>query len=185
MRIEPPRRVPDDEQKLTVLASLSRLGPCTELQLLQFLFEYDFSNYFEMMFALTDLCDRGQAVRARKGPSFRYEVTDAGREALALFGKRVPKSVKDILDRDGDEWKRRFRREAQNRQRIEQTDRGEFELTLSVMEDDLDMMNLSLTLPTREMAQQMADRWQKKAPEVYAAVIRILSGDSEEDSKNG
>ena len=39
MKIQPPRRAPDDEQKLMVLYSLSRLGPCTELQLLQFLFE--------------------------------------------------------------------------------------------------------------------------------------------------
>ena len=39
MRLEPPRRAPDNEQKLIVLCCLKGLGPCTELQLLQFLFE--------------------------------------------------------------------------------------------------------------------------------------------------
>ena len=53
MKIQPPRRTPENEQKLMVLYSLARLGPCTELQLLRFLFEHDLLNYFEMMFALT------------------------------------------------------------------------------------------------------------------------------------
>ena len=86
MRLEPPRRAPDNEQKLIVLCCLNRLGPCTELQLLQFLFEYDLMNYFEMMFALNDLCDRGQAARTKKGAGYLYAVTAAGVEALMLFG---------------------------------------------------------------------------------------------------
>ena len=84
MKIQPPRRAPDDEQKLMVLYSLSRLGPCTELQLLQFLFENDLLNYFDMMFALGDLCDRGQAVRMKKNAGYLYQVTDAGKEAVTL-----------------------------------------------------------------------------------------------------
>ena len=175
MRIQPPRRAPDDEQRLVVLSCLSRLGPCTELQLLQFLFENDLMNYFEMMFALNDLCDRGQAARAKKQTGFLYEITDAGQEALSLFGNRVPRSLQALLDETAADWKRRFRQEAQSRQKIEQTDRGEYKLALTVVEQDMDMMNLTLLLPTRELAQQMADRFPSKASEIYGAVIRLLS----------
>ena len=66
MTLRPPRRMPDDEQRLIVLYALQHLAPCTELQLLQFLFEHDLTNYFDMMFALGDLCARGQAVRTKK-----------------------------------------------------------------------------------------------------------------------
>ncbi len=175
MRIQPPRRAPEDEQRLVVLRCLSRLGPCTELQLLQFLFEHDLMNYFEMMFALNDLCDRGQASRVKKQAGWQYEITDAGLEALELFGSRVPRSLDTLLQETGEEWKRRFRREAQSRQTIRQTERGEYEISLSVVEQDMDMMNLRLTLPTRELAQQLADRFPQKAPDIYAAVIRLLS----------
>ncbi len=175
MRLQPPRHAPDNEQKLIVLCCLNRLGPCTELQLLQFLFEYDLMNYFEMMFALNDLCDRGQAARTKKGAGWSYAVTAAGQEALELFGSRVPPSVNALLDRSAADWRQRFRREAQNLSRIEQSDRGEYELTLRVVEQDMDMMTLSFSLPTREMAQQLAERWPEKASRIYAEIFRMLT----------
>ena len=177
MKIQPPRRTPENEQKLMVLYSLARLGPCTELQLLRFLFEHDLLNYFEMMFALNDLCDRGQAARTKKNAGFLYQITEAGREALALFGGRVPMSLKTLLDGTEAEWKNRFRQETQCRQQIVQTDRGEYELHLSVVEQDMDMLRLSLSLPTRELADRLAKRWPEKAGEIYDTVIRILTED--------
>ena len=175
MRLEPPRRAPDNEQKLIVLCCLNNLGPCTELQLLQFLFEYDLMNYFEMMFALNDLCDRGQAARTKKGAGYSYTVTAAGKEALELFGGRVLPSVYDLLERTGAEWRQRFRREAQNLAEITQTDRGEYELKLRVVEQDMDMMTLTVSLPSREMAQQLSDKWPRKAAKIYAEVFRTLT----------
>ncbi|MBQ7655286.1 MAG: DUF4364 family protein [Clostridia bacterium] len=177
MKIQPPRRAPDDEQRLMVLYSLSRLGPCTELQLLQFLFENDLMNYFDMMFALNGLCDRGQAVRTKKNAGFLYQATDAGEEALALFGGRVPKSLQTLLAETEGEWKARFRQETQTQQQIVQTDRGEYELHVKVVEREMDMMRLSLSLPTRELADSLAKRWPEKAGKVYDAVIRILTED--------
>ncbi len=177
MKIQPPRRAPDNEQKLMVLYCLANLGPCTELQLLQFLVDNDLLNYFEMMFALNDLCDRGQAVRTKKNAGFLYQITDAGREALELFGGRVPMSLKTLLAETEKEWKARFREEMQNRQQVVQTDRGEYELNLTIVERDMDMMRLSLSLPTRELADQLAKRWPEKAGKIYDTVIRILSED--------
>ena len=175
MRLEPPRRAPDNEQKLIVLCCLNNLGPCTELQLLQFLFEYDLMNYFEMMFALNDLCDRGQAARTKKRTGYLYAITVAGVEALSLFGNRVPPSVYALVLKNGKEWKQRFRREAQNLSEITQTDRGEYELKLRVVEQDMDMMTLTVSLPTREMAQKLSDRWPGKASKIYAEVFRMLT----------
>ena len=147
----------------------------TELQLLQFLFEYDLMNYFEMMFALNDLCDRGQAARTKKGAGYSYTVTPAGKEALDLFGGRVLPSVYDLLEKNGMEWRQRFRREAQNLAEITQTDRGEYDLTLRVVEQNMDMMTMTVTLPTREMAQQLSEQWPRKAATIYAEVFRMLT----------
>lgn len=179
MSLHPPRRTPDDEQRLIVLCCLSHLAPCTELQLLQFLFEHDLMNYFDMMFALNDLCDRGQAVRAKKRAGYQYEVTEAGKEALSLFGHRVPQSIKSLLKNTAWDWRQNFRKEAQYQYHIEQTNRGESELTLSVVEQDMDMMRLMLSLPNQEIANKLAAKWRKKSSEIYETVIRILMEDEE------
>jgi len=175
MKLQPPRRAPKQEQKLVVLSCLCRFGPCTELQLLQFLVENDLMNYFDMMFALNELCDQGQAARARARAGYRYELTEAGREALALFGARVPGSVKKLLEETGGQWQSRFQREAQSHAEIRQTDRGEYEITLEVTDQDTALMTLRLALPSRELAARIAEAWPGKAAEMYDTVIRLLA----------
>ena len=177
MTLRPPRRMPDDEQRLIVLYALQHLAPCTELQLLQFLFEHDLTNYFDMMFALGDVCARGQAVRTKKRAGYIYEVTDAGREALMLFGGRVPGSVKTLLAEDGPAWRQKFQEEDQYLSQIRQQERGEYELTLTVTEQDMDMMRVSFSLPSRELAVQLAERWPRRGAEVYETIIRMLMED--------
>lgn len=178
MTLRPPRRAPDDEQRLIVLYSLQHLAPCTELQLLQFFYEeQELMNYFDMMFALNDLCARGQAVRTKKRAGYVYEVTEAGREALTLFGSRVPGSVKTLLAENGPAWRRRFEEEAQYLSEIRQQERGEYELTLSVVEQEMDMMRLNFSLPSRELANQLAEKWPRRAAEIYETIVRMLSED--------
>ena len=175
MKIEPPRRAPDNEQKLIVLYCLSHFGPCTELQLLQFLFDHDVMNYFDMMIALSDLCARGQAARTKRRAGYLYQLTDAGREALALFGARVPASVQSLVRENEAGLREKFRQELCSHHEIRQTERGEYEAVLSVTEQDMDMMRLSLTLPSRDLANQLAEKWPRKAAEIYETVIRILT----------
>lgn len=175
MRIEPPRRTTEDGQRLIVLYSLMHLGPCTDAQLLQFLSEQDLSNYFEMMFALNDLCDRGQAARQKRKTGTYYMATQAGDEALRLFGGRVPQSLKNVIAEQGETWRRRFRTEAQIGQAVRKTPRGDYELTLTVTEKDTEMMRISLSVPSREIAYAWMDRWPRKASRIYGEVIRALA----------
>ncbi len=179
MRIEPPRRAPDNEQKLIVLYCLSQFGPCTELQLLQFLFGNDLMNYFDMMIALSDLCARGQAVRTKKRAGYLYQPTEAGLEALGLFGGRIPASVQSLVSENAPALRERFRQELHSQQQIRQTQRGEYEVSLTAMEQDMDLMRLELTLPTRELASQLAEKWPRKAAEVYETVFRILTEEAQ------
>lgn len=179
MSLTPPKRPPDDEQRLVVLDALRQLGPCTELQLLQFLAEYDLMNYFDMMIALQDLCARGQAVRAPRRAGYLYQTTPAGEEALALFGGRVPGSVKKLLEETGEAWRQRFLQEDTCVSQVRQTERGDYELSLAVREQDIDTLRLTFILPTRELANRLSAQWPGKASQLYETVIRILSEDGE------
>ena len=116
-------------------------------------------------------------MRSQRRAGNLYTLTEAGEEALSLFGSRVPGSVKKLLETSGDVWRARFQQEDQCRHSIRQTERGEYELTLAVQDQEMDLLRLTLTLPTRELARQMADQWKDRAGQVYEAVIRALSED--------
>lgn len=170
----PSRLTPDPELRLLALYALLRLGPCTDLTLLQFLFEYDLMNYFEMMAALTDLCKQGNAVRTEEEAAWRYEVTDAGRELLKMFENRIPGSKREIVDAHAAEWLPKIRRERERGAVIRQTERGEYEVALSLRDRQMEMMRVTLSLPTGEMAQRISTQWQKRAGDVYQTIIGLL-----------
>lgn len=177
MSLRPPRQMPDFERRMVVLQCLRFLGPCTDLQLLRFLTEYDLMNYFDMMFALTDLCAQGQAVRTKEQVGYIYNLTEAGKEAMALFGDRVPRSVQAIVTDNAPRWARRFAQEGQCAASIDKNAWGEWDLTLSLRDNQNNMMRLILSLPSQQLAGEISRKWPDKAAEIYRQIIRILAGE--------
>lgn len=177
MSLRPPRQMPDFERRMVVLQCLRFLGPCTDLQLLRFLTEYDLMNYFDMMFALNDLCAQGQAVRTKEQVGYVYALTEAGKEAMTLFGDRVPRSVQTLVEENAPRWARRFEQEGQCAASIEKNGRGEWDLTLSLRDQQNNMMRLILSMPSQELAADISQKWPDKAAEIYKQIIRILAGE--------
>jgi len=178
MSLQPPRRTPEEERRLIVLYSLHHLAPCNHIQLYQFIAELEQMNYFGMMFVLNDLCDQGQTVRLKRRVGYQYEVTDAGREVLELFGNRVPHSLKTLLAETGASWRARFQEEAQFQHEITKSEQGETELHLSVVENDSDALRITLPLPTEDLAHVLATRWHQKGGDIYGAIFRLLMEDT-------
>ncbi len=171
----PPRRAPEPEMRLLLLYTMDKLGVCTDLQLLQFLFEYDLMNYFDLTLTLADLCDQGHAVRTPYPSHSLYRLTAAGQEALKMFYARIPLSVRQTVDDHAPLWQERIAQEQQYLSAYNQTDRGEFALELQVMEQNMEMMKISLSLPGADVAAQMRKNWPSKAAEIYQTIISLLA----------
>lgn len=175
MSLHPPRRSPEEETRLIILYTIRHLPPCTGVQLQQILFDYNEMNYFDMMFALNDLCANGQAIREADGDQHVYAITPAGEEALLLFGNRVPGSIRQYIAEKGLLWQARLKEGEQYPHQIRKTEKGEWVLSLGVQEKDAPLMQLTLSLPSYEMAAQMAKNWPEKASAFYAGAIGLLS----------
>lgn len=175
MSLHPPRRTPEEETRLILLYTIKHLPPCTAMQLQQILFDYNEMNYFDMMFALNDLCANGQALREADGAKHVYAITPAGLEALAFFGNRVPVSIRQYVEEKGLLWQARLKESEQYPCQIRKTEKGDFVLSLSVQEKDAPLMQLTLSLPSYEMAARMARGWAGNASAFYASAIRLLS----------
>lgn len=170
----PTRRPPDAELKLTTLYALKRLGPCTDLVLLQFLFGYDLMNYIEMMIALSDLCKDGQVARVAQEAAWRYEVTKAGIDTLALFENRIPLSIRELVDQNAPAYIDAIRLTRERKSAIVQTPRGEYEVTLTLEEKDMQLIKVTLSLPTKELALSMEQGWRKQAGDVYGHIVALM-----------
>lgn len=166
-----PTRTPDTQQKLTVLYALEHLGPCYDMQLLRFFGDKGLMNWFDIVFALVDLCRDGQTVRTNRVNQNLYEITDSGRETLQLLYAHVPLSVRDEIEQNAAEWKKRFSKEQEYASEICQTEGGETELKMYIMEQGMRMLSLSMTLPDEHTAMALQQKWPGIADSVYSYII--------------
>lgn len=174
-----PARATGAQQRLTVLYALEKMGPCYDMQLLQFLCDEELMNYFDMMFALVDLCREGQAVRTHLVSSNLYEVTPAGRETVALCAAHLPESTKRLIDGKATEIREKFRREQECVAEYEKTPRGDYRLDMYVMEHAMEMAKISLSLPDEGTAMELKQKWNRVGSDVYAYMMGRLAEDQD------
>lgn len=171
----PNRQRPEAESRLLALMLMDGLPDAADTFLLRCCAEADLLTYFELMPALSRLTREGQALRRQSGTVWRYRLTDAGRETLALFAGRIPASDRDRIARLLPAWREALRIKQEYRADMRQTARGEYEVTLAVMDGETPVLSLCLPVPSAELAARVRDRWETAGARVYAGVMDLLT----------
>lgn len=172
------KRTPSDtENKLLLLHAIDRLGAVTAEQLLVFVVENDHMGYISLQLGLAELADAG-LIRKRPHPlGTLYVLTGKGRDSLSLFEKRIPYSRLTSVQEQATDWRQRFKLEKQMPASFEKTEGGEYTVRLRLIEHDADLIDLRISVPTHEQAQQFCDAWIKQASSIYATIVRSLGED--------
>lgn len=172
----PQYRLGELERKLLALHALKELGPCNNLQLIDFMVSQDLMNYFDLQLALHELTGRGQLTREAVQGDERYAITPSGEEAIALFIGRLGDSALTRMDAAIPAFKERLRRERELFAAISHEGRNEYHAKLGVREGSMDLLKLDISLPTAELAGRFKDAWEHRAREIYDFIIERLSG---------
>lgn len=163
----------EEEDKLILLSSLSRLGGCTQEQLLRFLAESGLMNPFQFYLALGGLKEAGFIREARHMEGALLFLTPQGRESVEMFASRIRASQQEKLDTHAPEWKRRIRDELQMPAEWKETDNG-FSVTLRALESGAEIFSMTLTAATRAQAKRFCERWPSRAPFLYQTIMEQL-----------
>ncbi len=175
----PKRQRPETECRLIVLLLLSELPEATDTFLLRCCSDGELLSYFELMPALSSLTREGQTARRMDGTSWRYSLTQAGRETLSLFLSRIPESdrqtVRSLLPR----WQEALHRKREFTATMEQNQSGEYDVRLSVIDKGTSILSLSMPVPSSELAARMTQRWETEGAKVYQELIQLMTGQEE------
>ena len=173
----PARKPSMTEQKLVTLYALDRLGPATALQLLRFMVENELMDYIALQLSAAELDEMGLLRKLPHALGALYAPSAKGYEALALFRGRIPHSRAGLIDGIAPVWKHRFREEKQVLADWERAPSGEYMAHLRLMESELPLLDVRVSLPTRELANRFCLRWPRAANELYAQLMRTLGED--------
>ncbi len=173
----PQHRLGDVPRKLLCLYALKVLGPCGNLQLISFMMQTDIMNYFDLQTALYELRDAGQVARTPQTADDLYEITQSGLETLKLFEGRAPQSAMDAIDAQGPEFRRRIHLARERSARITHENHNEYHVQMQVVEQNMPLISIDLSLPTAELAARFRDRWSDHAQDIYDFIIDRLAGE--------
>jgi len=185
----PPRKVSETENMLRLLLCVDALGSATPVQLWTFAAEQELMDYVTMRLCLHKLLSAGEIETGEGALKEQLFVTDRGREALSLFGQRVPGDIRKRVRQAAPEFHGRMERNQQVRAVYEMARPDDYRLNLSVCEGDLPTIRLHMETTNRSLASRAIHRFAIYAAEtttyLYGLAEQAAAVPADADSADG
>jgi DNA-binding PadR family transcriptional regulator len=161
--------------KLMILYILSRVSfPLTNAQLTAFILEKEYTNYFNIQRAISDLIDDSYITVKTIRNSSLYRITDSGTETLDFFDNMISAGIKNDIDNYLAQNKYELQEEVSTLADSYQIKKGEFAAHLRVIERETPIIDLTMVVTTEEEAEMLCRNWKEKSSEVYASIMSSL-----------
>lgn len=161
--------------KLMILYILSRVNfPLTNAQLTAFILEKEYTNYFNIQRAISELIDDAFIATKTIRNSTLYRITDSGLETLLFFDNMISAGIKEDIEAYLQANKYELQAEVSTPADFFQVKKGEYKVNMSVVERDTPIIELSLTVTSEEEAALMCNNWKEKSSDIYAYLMSSL-----------
>jgi DNA-binding PadR family transcriptional regulator len=161
--------------KLIILYMLDKVDfPLSNAQLSEFILEKEYTDYFTVQQAISELLETGFVRMETSRNTSLYHITEAGRETLAYFHKKISSAIQEDIDHFLEEHKYQLRNALSTPADYYKTTDGEYAARCRVLEKNAVLIDLTLTVPTQEQAAAICSHWRDKSQELYASIIQTL-----------
>lgn len=161
--------------KLIVLYMLNRVTfPMTTAQVSDFILEKEYTNFLTLQQVINELTDANlissETIRNRT----HLSITEEGLETLNFFENRINDAIKQDINTYFRENEYTLRNEVSVLGDYYKSTSGEYEAHLVAKDRGMNLVDITLSVPTEEMAASICDNWQKKNEEIYQYLIEQL-----------
>ncbi|MBP5282132.1 MAG: DUF4364 family protein [Lachnospiraceae bacterium] len=161
--------------KLIVLYMLDRVNfPLTSAQISDFMLEKEYTNFMTLQQIISELTQAGmlsaQSIRNRT----HLSITAEGKETLHYFENRIGDGIKADVKNYFQEKEFDMRNEVSVLADYYKATSGDYETRLVAKDRGISLIDLTLSVPTKEIAENICDNWQKKNQEIYQYLTKEL-----------
>lgn len=169
-------------KQLSLLFSLSAASTeLTESQLFACVYACCDMSWFEFCEELPYLMEEGHIVEVPRAFGQCLRLTKSGERALEMFQKSIPQSTRTAIETYMQENRLSLNREKQLVSSMEELPKGGQMVVLKALEGDRTIMEIRLSVASREQALQMRSRWKHAAEDIYAQIWGQLEQEDYED----
>lgn len=161
--------------KLIVLYMLDKVSfPLTEAQITDFILGKEYTTYFSLRQAISELIDADLIKVETFRNSSHYHLTEEGKNTLEYFGNKISPSI--ITDIDEYLVTNQFTLldEVSTTADFYKTTNNDYAVECKVREKNSDLISLTLTVPTKEQANAICSNWKVESQEVYSYLMDKL-----------
>ena len=103
-----------------------------------------------------------------------YSITGEGQKTLEFFGNKISSQIQDEIEEYLKEHKYELRNEVSVPADYYPTGNGEYAARCRVLEKGSALIDLTLTVPTREQAESICANWSSRSQQIYAYLMQNL-----------
>jgi len=180
---------PDDyrlaENKLLLLYLIDKMDiPLSNGQISQFALEENYMNYFFIQKCLSEMIEINYLEATQENNNTRYTITDDGLETLKYFEKHISANIRSRINTYVLENRRKLKRDFEITANYFLDNRTkEFIVKCGVYEDSKVLMELNISVVTREHAKLIVGNWKNSSSEIYNDILDNLVNGKEQIDK--
>ena len=165
------------ENKLTILYLLDQIElPLSRSQITDYIRQSEFMDYYTLQQTLADMVDGGYLDAATDNNTTRYTLTGEGQQALEYFEKHISPSIRLRINQYIKDNLKEIKRSFENTATFfPNAENNEFLVKCGVYEENRALMELSISVDSREQARIIQNNWKANAKSLYGDIIRILA----------
>lgn len=161
--------------RVIILFMLNKLEyPLTNTQITNFILEKDYTDYFTIQQTISDLLSSELVTAESTHSNTRYRITDEGRLTLKHFEQKISDGIKeDILSYFREHHYELKKENSIYANYLKNTDNG-YSVHCHVKELEKTVVDLTLSVNTKEQAEAICANWETQSTEVYALLMDLL-----------
>ena len=161
--------------KLIVLYMLDRVNfPMTAAQVSDFILEKDYMNFLTFQQVISELKEAEMISPKTIRNRTQLSITEEGRSTLYFFENRISDAIKEDIKNFFVEKEYALRNELSILGDYYKSTSGEYEAHLVAKDRGIRLVDITLSVPTEEIASDICDNWQKKNQEIYQFLVQQL-----------
>lgn len=148
--------------------------PLSNTQLTNFFLEQEYTDYFRVQQVISDLLDAELIRTESTHNNTHYYITAAGKETLNLLKDKIS----DAIELDINNYFAQNKLELRNDNSIiadyYRTPNRDFAVRCQYRQKDTNLIDLTLSVQTKEQAEAICNNWKKQNEDVYMYLMDIL-----------
>ena len=171
------------ENKILLLYFLHKVRiPISNMQLTRIMLEKRYMNYFLLQQSIHEMRRDKLIITETRDDLDYYSLSEEGQKILDMFINLVPVGIRARLDKNIDAIRSVLRLETSVVAEYTLENENEYEVKCKILEDFNPLIDIRLSVGSRDDARSICRNWKAHAKEIYPEVIAVLLGKDKDSS---